>query len=169
MRLGHSAENILNRIVTAAGMGSTVLLGIMMMLTVFDVVLRYVFDRPIPGGMELTEYLMVCVGTLGLAWCALQGAHIKVELIVSKFPPRLQKVMDSFNYILLIAVSGLIASQTFVRAGTVRELGVASAMLDVPQYPFVLVSSFSYLLLFLTAIVLMIHAISSLISKAVRK
>jgi len=141
----------------------------MMMLTVVDVILRYIFDRPIMGSMELTEYLMVCVGTLGLAWCALQGAHIKVELIVSKFPQRLQKVMDSFNYILLIGVSGLIASQTFIRAGTVRKLGVASAMLDVPQYPFVLVSSFSYFLLFLTSIVLMIHAISSLISKAVGK
>ncbi len=169
MRLGHSTERILKRIVTAAGMGSTVLLGIMMMLTVADVVLRYIFARPIQGSMELTEYLMVCVGTLGLAWCALQGAHIKVELIVSKFPQRLQKVIDSFNYILLIGISGLIASQTFMRAGTVRELGVASAMLDVPQYPFVLVSSFSYLLLFLTSIMLLIHAIFSLVSRAVEK
>lgn len=169
MQLAHSAEKAVSRIVKAFGMASVVLLAVMMMLTVVDVTLRYLFDSPIIGGMELTEYIMVCVGTLGLAWCALQGAHIKVELIVSRFPPRLQKVMDSFNYILLIAVSGLIASQTFVRAGTVRELGVASAMLDVPQYPFVLVSSFSYLLLFLTSIMLIIHAISSLVSKAVRK
>lgn len=150
-------------------MGSTMLLGIMMMLTVVDVVLRYVFDRPLMGSMELTEYLMVCVGTLGLAWCALEGAHIKVELIVSKFPQRLQKFVDSFNYILLMGVSGLIASQTFMRAGTVRKLGVASAMLDVPQYPFVLVSSFSYLLLFLTSIMLLIHTILSLVSRAVEK
>jgi TRAP-type C4-dicarboxylate transport system permease small subunit len=150
-------------------MASTTLLGVMMMLTVVDVILRYIFDRPIMGSMELTEYLMVCVGTLGLAWCALQGAHIKVELIVSKFPPRLQKVMDSFNYILLIGISGLIASQTFMRALTARRLHIASSMLDVPQYPFVLVTTFSYLLLFLTSIVLMIHAVSSLISKAVRK
>lgn len=150
-------------------MGSTVLLGIMMLLTVVDVVSRYVFDRPIMGSMELTEYLMVCVGTLGLAWCALQGAHIKVELIVSRFPPRLQKFADSFNYVLLTGVSGLIASQTFVRAGTIRNLNVASAMLDVPQYPFILVSSFGYLLLFLTSILLLVHSILSLISRAVEK
>jgi len=150
-------------------MGSTVLLGIMMMLTVVDVVLRYVFSRPIQGSMELTEYLMVCVGTLGLAWCALQGAHIKVDLIVNRFPQRFQKVIDSFNYLLLIGVAGIIASQTFMRANTVRELGVASAMLEVPQYPFVLVTSFSYLLLFLASIMLLVHAISSLISKAVEK
>lgn len=169
MQLRNSTERILKRIVTVAGMGSTTLLGIMMMLTVADVVLRYVFDRPLMGSMELTEYLMVCVGTLGLAWCALEGAHIKVEIIVSKFPQRLQKFVDSFNYILLVGVSGLIASQTFMRAGTVRKLGVASAMLDVPQYPFVLVSSFSYLLLFLTSIMLLIHTILSLVSRAVEK
>lgn len=169
MRLGHSAEKIVTRIVATAGMASTVLLVVMMMLTVADVFLRYVLDQPIKGSMELTEYLMVCVGTLGLAWCALQGAHIKVELIVSKFPQRVQKYIDCFNYLLLIAVSGVIASQTFVRAGTVRELGVDSAMLEIPQYPFVLLVSFSYLLLFLTSIMLMIYSVSYLISKGAKK
>lgn len=169
MRLGQSAEKIVTRIVTAAGMASTVLLIIMMMLTVTDVFLRYLFDQPIKGSIELTEYIMVCVGTLGLAWCALQGAHIKVELIVSKFSQRTQKYIDSFNYILLIAVSGIIASQTFMRAGTVRRLGVSSAMLEIPQYPFLLVVSFSYFLLFLTSIMLLIYAISYLMSKGAKK
>lgn len=150
-------------------MASIVLLIVMLLLTVADVALRYVFSRPIRGGMELTEYLMVCVGTLGLAWCALEGAHIKVDLIVSKLPQKAQNVIDSINYILVIGIAGLIASQTFLRAGIVQQLGVASAMLDVPQYPFLLVVSFSYLLLFVTAIMLIIHAISSLIAKVEHK
>jgi len=169
MRLGQSAERIVTRIANAAGMASTVLLVVMMMLTVSDVFLRYLFDMPIKGSMELTEYLMVCVGTLGLAWCALQGAHIKVDLIVSKLPQRTQKYIDSFNYVLLMGVSGLIAWQTFVRAGTVHRLGVSSAMLEIPQYPFVLVVTISYSLLFLTSIVLLIYAISYLISKGTKK
>jgi TRAP-type C4-dicarboxylate transport system permease small subunit len=165
MRLAHSAEKIVSRIVKASGMASIVLLGVMMMLTVVDVTLRYLFDSPILGSMELTEYIMVCVGTLGLAWCALQGAHIKVDLIVGRLPQKAQKVLDSFNYILVIGVSLLITSQTFLRAGIVRRLGMASAMLDIPQYPFLLVVSFSYLLLFAAAIMLLIYAIASLISK----
>jgi len=169
MRLGQSAEKIVTRIVTAAGMASTVLLVVMMMLTVADVFLRYLFDQPIKGSIELTEYLMVCVGTLGLAWCALQGAHIKVDLIVSKFSQRAQKYIDSFNYILLIGASGIIAWQTFMRAITVQRLGVASAMLEIPQYPFVLVVTVSYFLLFLTSIMLLIYAISYLMSKGAKK
>jgi TRAP-type C4-dicarboxylate transport system permease small subunit len=169
MRLGRSAEKIVSRIVTAAGMTSTALLIVMMMLTVVDVFLRYVFDNPIKGSMELTEYIMVCVGTLGLAWCALQGGHIKVDLIVGRFSQRIQRYIDSFNYFLLLGVSGLITWQTFERAATVRRLSVDSAMLEIPQYPFVLVVSFSYLLLFVTSIVLLIYAISSLISKGAKK
>jgi TRAP-type C4-dicarboxylate transport system permease small subunit len=138
---------------------------VMMMLTVVDVTLRYLFDSPILGSMELTEYIMVCVGTLGLAWCALQGAHIKVDLIVSRLPTKAQNVLDSINYILVIGVSGLIVAQTFLRAGIVRRLGMASAMLDIPQYPFLLVVSFSYLLLLAAAIMLLIYAIASLIAK----
>ena len=169
MRLGHSAEKIVTRIANTAGMASTVLLVVMMMLTVADVFLRYVLDSPIKGSMELTEYIMVCVGTLGLAWCALQGAHIKVDLIVSKFSQRAQKYVNSFNYVLLMGVAGLITWQTFVRAGTVQRLGVDSAMLEIPQYPFVLVVSFSYFLLFVTSIMLLIYAISSLISRGAKK
>jgi TRAP-type C4-dicarboxylate transport system permease small subunit len=145
-------------------MTSTVLLIVMMMLTVADVFLRYVLDSPIKGSMELTEYIMVCVGTLGLAWCALQGAHIKVDLIVGRLSQKAQNYIDSFNYVLLMGISGLIAWQTFMRAGTLRRLGVDSAMLEIPRFPFVLVVSFSYLLLFITAIVLFVYAISSVIS-----
>lgn len=169
MRLGRSAEKIIARIVRTAGMASTVLLVIMMMLTVVDVILRHFFDSPIHGSMELTEYLMVCVGTLGLAWCALEGGHIKVDLIVSRLSQRKQNFINSFNYVLLTGVSGLIAWRTIVRAGTLQDLGVASAMLDIPRWPFVLVVSFSYLLLFVTAIVLLIYAISALMSKAVKE
>jgi TRAP-type C4-dicarboxylate transport system permease small subunit len=165
MRLARSVEKIVSRIVKTSGMASIVLLGVMMMLTVVDVTLRYLFDSPILGSMELTEYIMVCVGTLGLAWCALQGAHIKVDLIVSRLPTKAQNVLDSINYILVIGVSGLIVAQTFLRAGIVRRLGMASAMLDIPQYPFLLVVSFSYLLLLAAAIMLLIYAIASLIAK----
>ncbi len=166
MRLMRSAEKTVSRIVTAAGMGSIVLLGIMMMLTVVDVALRYLFHRPIYGGMELTEYLMVCVGTLGLAWCAKEGAHIRVDLVVSRLPQTAQKVLDVVNYILVVFVAGIIASQAFLRFMVVRRLGVASPMLDIPQYPFLIVVSISYLLLFLISIMFLIHSISSLIAKS---
>jgi TRAP-type C4-dicarboxylate transport system permease small subunit len=165
LRLARSVERIVSRIVKAFGMASIVLLGVMMMLTVADVTLRYLFNSPIMGSMELTEYIMVCVGTLGLAWCALQGAHIKVDLIVSKLPMKSQNAIDTINYLLVIGISLLITSQTFVRAGIVRRLGMASAMLDIPQYPFLLVVSFSYLLLLATAVILLIQAISSLRAK----
>ena len=165
MQLAHSAEKTVSRIVKAFGMASVVLLAVMMMLTVVDVTLRYLFDSPIIGGMEMTEYIMVCVGTLGLAWCALQGAHIRVDLIVSKLPMKSQNVIDIINYLLVIGIALLITSQTFLRAGIVRRLGMSSAMLDIPQYPFLLVVSFSYLLLLATAIMLLVQAISSLRAK----
>ncbi len=169
MRLVYSVEKIVSRVVKVVGIGAMLLLGVMMLLTVADVTLRYLFAKPIYGGMELTEYLMVCVGTLGLAWCALQGAHIKVDLIVSRLPPTAQKVTDIINYLVVIGVCGVIASQAFLRAKVVQNLGVDSPVLDIPQYPFVLVVSFSYLLLFLISIVLLIHSISSLMVKVQKK
>ena len=41
-------------------------LGLMMLLTAVDVIMRYIFDRPIFGAFELTEYMMSVFILLGL-------------------------------------------------------------------------------------------------------
>jgi len=142
-----------------------VLLVVMLLLTVADVGLRYLFGHPLRGTTELTEYLMVCVGTLPLAWCALRRGHIKVELIAGRLPQTTQKVLDIFNYSLAIIMSAVIASQTFLKSVFEGQLGVTSVMLDIPKYPFVLVVTFSYALLFFASIILLAQSISSLVSE----
>jgi TRAP-type C4-dicarboxylate transport system permease small subunit len=52
------AVNLVSRWFNYLGVG---VLTIMMLLTVSDVLLRFVFNRPILGTLELTEYMMVPV------------------------------------------------------------------------------------------------------------
>ena len=109
---------------------------IMMLLTVVDVLLRSFLNSSIPGTVELTEYLMVMVGFLCLGWCAMKGGNIKVEIIVSHLPPRLQAAMDSVTILLCLVTFALITWQNYVTAREVQAVGQASTILGIPSYPF---------------------------------
>ena len=79
-----------SRIINTVGLG---VLAVMMFLTATDVTLRYVFNRPIPGAFELTEFLMATLVAFALAYTQVHKGHINVDLIISRFPPRAQAVI----------------------------------------------------------------------------
>jgi len=80
----------------------------MMLLTVSDVSLRYFFNSPINGSYEVTELLMILVFAPALAWTAVKGANVKVDLIVNHFPGRTQGIFDSVTCTFCLIVTAVI-------------------------------------------------------------
>jgi TRAP-type C4-dicarboxylate transport system permease small subunit len=137
----------------------------MMMLTVSDVCLRYFFNNPIMASSEYTEYMMVIVGFLGLAWCAVKGMHIKVDLIVGRFPERGQAVINVINAILVIGVCALISSQSLSEGFIAKQMGRASDITDIPHHPFYWIIVFGYVLLFLVMLNILVQNVIKLVKK----
>lgn len=160
-----SIEQILRRVIDLAGLFAAVILAMMMMLTVIDVFLRYFFNSPISGSSEYIEYLMVGTGFLGLAWCALKGAHVKVDLIVGKLSERSQTIADIINYIVILGLSALLAWRSFAESMATRQLHSRSFITGVEQYPFYLLVTLGCLLLFLAALILLFHSITKVVKK----
>jgi C4-dicarboxylate transporter DctQ subunit len=154
-----SSEKRINQISEIFGVVAVVVLVCMMMLTVCDVCLRYFFNRPIMASMEITEYMMVIVGFLGLAWCALKGMHIKVQLIVGRFSEKAQAIVDTINHVIILGLCVLIASQSLTEGFVAKEMGIASEITDTPHYPFYFIIVFGYILLFFVMIPLLVQAI----------
>ena len=53
----------------------------LMVYTVVDVVLRYVFNRPFSGSLEVTEFAMSVIVFLGIAYCGWIGGHVAVDIL----------------------------------------------------------------------------------------
>lgn len=140
-KAARSIFKIINSLSQAANVIGIVILAVMMLLTVGDVFMRYVFRRPIMGTVELTEYMMVCVVYFALAWCAIKGKHIKVDLVVSRFSPRVLVILDSITYSAGLGLYAVITWRSFSESISVRQAHLISAMLHVPVFPFYLVLS----------------------------
>lgn len=118
---------------------ATGVLAAMMLLTVADVFLRYAFRRPIIGTMEITQFMLVTLAFCALAWCAVTRKHLTVDLIVHRFPPRLQAIVDSTTLFVGLVVCAIIAWRSFLESLAVWRLGLSSSQLLIPQFPFFMV------------------------------
>jgi TRAP-type C4-dicarboxylate transport system permease small subunit len=79
-RLGRAVD----RLAYAAGyLGALALLGIIV-LTMAEVVSRYVLNRPLILSDEFGGYALVAISCLGLAYCAQAGGHIRITFLAER-------------------------------------------------------------------------------------
>lgn len=162
-KLGLTAWNIVSWASRIAGIIATVFVMSIMVVTVVDVLLRFLFNRPIPGSVELCQYFIVVGGFLGLAWCAIKGAHVKVDMISGLLPPKAIKVSDLINYLVALSIVPLVAWRLFMHARIVQLQRTASSNLEIPAYPFYITAGIGFTLLGLVIIYLLIKSFIALL------
>jgi TRAP-type C4-dicarboxylate transport system permease small subunit len=111
---------------------------LLMVLIAFDVIGRYVFNSPIPGGYELTEYLMAVVVPLSVAYCMEQKSHVGVDLVVERISAKARRRVEIVTLTITLVLMGFIAWQNWVRFIELVAKPEVSAVLRVPSYPFFL-------------------------------
>ena len=120
----------LNRFI--GGVGAWFLIPLMI-ITAVDVVSRDVFNHPIPGTVELSQYMLAVFVLLGLAYTQQVKAHVAVSLFTSRLSRPVQLSLNILSAVLCLFISFVIAWQGWVVG---IEEKTVSDMLRVPQYPF---------------------------------
>ena len=132
-----------------AGMGACVLIPLML-ITAADVVARDVFNHPIPGVIELSQYLLAVSILLGLAYTQQVKGHVGVSMLTSRLPARAQIMMSLFGTLVSLFLFVLLAWQGLIIG---LEEKTVSDMLRVPQYPFRLLVAVAAFLTFLELLI----------------
>ena len=70
-----------------------------------DVALRYVFNRPIVGGIEIIEYALVYITFLGASWAVPRGAHIDIDVAVQAMPKSWQRICAFLSNLIALGVA----------------------------------------------------------------
>jgi TRAP-type C4-dicarboxylate transport system permease small subunit len=107
----------------------------MMALTCVDVVGRYFFNRPVPGGLEMIEILVAATVFSALPLVTLREEHVTVDLLDAIVPDWLLRVQHVAAYLAAAIVSGALAWQLLVRANRMLGYGDTTAVLKLTLYP----------------------------------
>jgi len=105
----------------------------LMIITAIDVVGRDIFNHPIPGTVELSQYMLAIFILLGLAYAQQMKAHVAVSIFTSRLPHRAHLILNIITTLLCVFISCVLIWQGWVVG--IEEKAV-SDMLRVPQYPF---------------------------------
>ena len=112
------------------------LVAFMMGLTTVDVVMRYVFNSPIPGVYTLCEMLIVGIVYLAIAYVQQQKSHVRVDVFIDRLrgSPRLAfelatLILALVGFSLMTWQAGLLAWDTWVTGD------YAMGLIEYPFWP----------------------------------
>jgi len=114
------------------GLGALALTG-MMLLTVADVIFR-ALGHPILGAVELVGFLATILLACALPYTQRERGHIGVDVLVRRFPPRTQRLIEGGTGALALGLFVLVAWQMYRYAGHMRISGEVSMTLQYPTH-----------------------------------
>ena len=131
-------------------------LGVMMLLMVTDITLRYLLNKPIMGSYEIVEILMMILVVVGFAQTQMKDGHIRVTLFIDHMPARVKTLVDALGLVVAAVAILLVAYAGVLQAKITTAQLLTTTVLLIPLYPFYYILSIGY---FVFAMVLLFDAI----------
>ncbi len=123
-------ESFGNSLAVIAGIGLT----FMMMITVCDVILRYL-GKPIPGTYELVAFSGVVVIGFAIAYTSLQKAHVYVDFLIERMPKKSRNALLVFTRLISIGFFAMLGVCLIGDGLSLYQTGEVSPTLKLPFYP----------------------------------
>lgn len=102
--------------------GAAFLIFIMVMTSV-DIVLRYVFLRPLEGSYELVSLMMVPIALFGVSEAQARNIHIRVVAVQERLPMRARLLAETLSLLIMLGIAALLTWQAAVFAMEAWRIG----------------------------------------------
>lgn len=154
-----SVEKKIHRATYLGGVVGLALLLPLMALTTTDVVSRAIFNKPIPGSLELSQYMLSVLVLLGAAYTQQVKGHVAVQFLTSRLSLRGQRLCQVVTSGFALFIITIMAWQGLVIG---LEEKAVSDMLRIPQAPFRVFVAVGGALLWLELLVDLVAALRKL-------
>lgn len=138
------------RVDAVLGVAASAILMGMMLLTFVDVIGRYLFNRPVRGGFEVTELGLLVLIFAGLPLVSHADEHVTMDFIDRMLGARWRVILERAVHVVCAAIFGLGAWLVWLKADRIWEYRDATDVLRIVYGPFVY---FMAVMIALTAIV----------------
>lgn len=117
--------------------------GIMILLSVADVIARNIFGHPITGATELVQIFNV--GTiLAMGMGCLTNQNVSVDFVMDAIPKVPRHVITIIMNLITIGIFGIIVWRSVVSAMDYKAKGYGYTLLGVEHWPFVIVVAIGF-------------------------
>ena len=121
------------------GVTAAAVLFLMMLVTGVDVVGRYLFNKPLTGGFEITEIMLAALIYCGLPLVSARREHIVIDTLDPFFSRRFKRGLDVAAEVICAGTFAGIGYLIFLRAERIAGYGDTTNVLKIALAPVVYV------------------------------
>lgn len=105
-----------------------------LLITILQVILRYVFNTSVLGGNEAMEALFIYTTAIGAAAAVRRRQHINIKYFVQLLPTSLQRLTDIFAHMLVAFLNGVMI---YYSINWISKVGTnESPVMRIPEWIF---------------------------------
>ena len=115
----------------------SVLVLIVMITGVYEVSMRYLFNRPTSWVWEMNGLLLSVMVSLGGGYVLLRNSHVRVDIVYQMFSTRTKAIIDVATSVFTFSFLGVLLWQSVIMAyQSVQYLEHSQTAFRPPIYPF---------------------------------
>lgn len=152
-KVTHQLDKIVFMLNSITHKFSKLILFLLMFLTTFDVLGRYLFNKPITGTYELTGLAIALMVFFSLGMTQITKDHISIDFLTNKFPVKVRAVLNCITYVFLLILLLLTTWEITQYTQRVWKGNQLSGDLGLPLYIFIILATIG-ILFFALAILL---------------
>lgn len=125
----------------------------MILLTCFDVFMRYFFNRPLAGTYDVVSLMGAIIAAFAMPYTMLEKGHVAVELLIMRLSRTKQLVFETATHTAGILLFLVVCWQCVVLAVDMKAAGEVTPTLLLPFYPIVYCMAVCFLVLCLAILI----------------
>jgi TRAP-type C4-dicarboxylate transport system permease small subunit len=137
---GPARKNAMDRFIDSIEWIAAFFVGIVALNTFAAVFMRKFFSVTIPDYYNVGQFLLGILIFWGIAATSYRGTHITVDLVWANSPPKYQRWIDVFATLVLLFVVVVQTYTLFDKVVSTRADHIVTMDLQIPIWPFFLVS-----------------------------
>ncbi len=136
----------------------------LLFIVLYEVAMRYAFNAPTVWGFEATAFAYGMHYMLGLSFMESAQGHVRVDIVTSRFPVKVQAVVMIIGYLIIfLPVFGLMTWGAIKFAHTAVVTNELNSTSWAPRiWPYKIVMALSFLLLLIQGLATMLKNVKSL-------
>ncbi len=134
---GHTNVRHLSKFIRYLKIASGTFMALLLLVTVVDVVGRYAFNKPVPGGFEIIEFILGLLIFTAFPVISFERSHITVSLFDSFMSKTIMRLRDGAVLLGSIGVVLMISWLMFLSGVDMYQSGYVSRYMDFPMAPVV--------------------------------
>ncbi|WP_300459152.1 TRAP transporter small permease [Desulfobacula sp.] len=124
------------------------MLSVAMLLVCLDVFMRYLFNQPIIWAMDICEFMLVGIVSMGIGWLLKENFHVRMDFIVDRLNLKTRAAVELFASIVSVITVSIILYYGLIEIAELwqRKYAVETGILRVPKVTLLIPIAFGLIL-----------------------